>query len=419
MIQPDSPTLPSTRPDPEARILAAAGKIFLRDGFAGASVDAVAALARMSKLTIYSLFPNKAALFEAAVRGSIDKHDIEFPAAATQASLEESLAVLGERMFDRFLDPVNFGLFRANIEAANQFPDLAADLHRHRRKASQYSAHVFQAWIDQGRLEIEDAITAVIRFSALCVQGSRHFLGVPPPPAEARAQTVGRVITLFLDGYGAATSGVAPVWPAPSEPVQRSHSATRMSPARVEQVISAIREEFLENGYLGASVDRAVAAIGVGKATVYRQFGNKEAVFRHIVEQIIRAEERRDFELVALTGTPRAELTDLARAVLQAHCARDNVRVHRLLIQEAVRFPDLARRFYETRVNRLGRLLSALLARHNLPIADGPVITDFYNLATSALRFLTGDEPPSDDQIRSEAGEIARIFLSGVRAMRG
>lgn len=412
----DAPTHSPTQASPEARILAAAAEVFLRDGFAGASVDSVAALARMSKVSIYSQFPNKAALFEAAVRATIDRHGNQLPDIAGRTGVEQGLAALGNRMFERFIDPVNFGLFRANIEAANQFPDLASELHRHRLQGSRRSSHFLQVWVDEGQLRLDDGLSGGIRFSALCVQGTRHFLGFLPPLAEERARIVQRVITLFLDGYEAASTGAAPIWPPASPLPQPSHGAIRLPPARVELLLDAIRDEFLEHGYRGASIDRAVATVGAGKTTVYRQFGNKDAVFRHVVERIIHAEERRNFGRSEPTLSVTDDLCRLTTAVLQAHCARENILVHRMLIQAAGQFPELARKFYLARVNRLGQCLVDLLVRHGRAVPDSDVVGDFYNLATSALRFLTSAELPDAAGLRVEAREVANIFLLGVRS---
>src|SRR5215813_9870775 len=51
----------------EERILDAACKVFLSRGFEGASIDEIAETARSGKPTIYVRFPNKQALFAAAV----------------------------------------------------------------------------------------------------------------------------------------------------------------------------------------------------------------------------------------------------------------------------------------------------------------------------------------------------------------
>jgi len=56
-----------------AAILEAAKQMFTQHGYDGASMDAIAALAGVSKLTVYSHFGDKDALFSAAVRAKCEE----------------------------------------------------------------------------------------------------------------------------------------------------------------------------------------------------------------------------------------------------------------------------------------------------------------------------------------------------------
>jgi AcrR family transcriptional regulator len=79
MVNPDSSPnerRPRGRPrDPErmARVLEAAKKHFTEHGYEGASIDAIAEVSGVSKVTIYSYFPTKAALFQAAITHRVDR----------------------------------------------------------------------------------------------------------------------------------------------------------------------------------------------------------------------------------------------------------------------------------------------------------------------------------------------------------
>jgi TetR/AcrR family transcriptional repressor of mexJK operon len=55
-----------------ARVLAAAKKHFTEHGYEGTSIDAIAAESGVSKVTIYSYFPTKAALFQCGVMHRVD-----------------------------------------------------------------------------------------------------------------------------------------------------------------------------------------------------------------------------------------------------------------------------------------------------------------------------------------------------------
>src|SRR5215210_4632518 len=80
----------SEEPGPRARakrdqILSGARRVFLRDGFAGASTDAIAAEAKVSKRTLYVYYLSKEDLFAGVMR----RLTIENPQTRALESMEE------------------------------------------------------------------------------------------------------------------------------------------------------------------------------------------------------------------------------------------------------------------------------------------------------------------------------------------
>ncbi|MDV9189945.1 TetR/AcrR family transcriptional regulator, partial [Streptomyces sp. SR27] len=74
---PSSPATPSGPSGPRAArkrqaVLRAARDLFLREGF-GVGMDAIAAEAGVSKVTVYNHFGSKEALFTAVVTGAVDE----------------------------------------------------------------------------------------------------------------------------------------------------------------------------------------------------------------------------------------------------------------------------------------------------------------------------------------------------------
>ena len=107
---------------------------------------------------------------------------------------------------------------------------------------------------------------------------------------------------------------------------------------------------FLEKGYQGTSMDDIAAAAQVSKQTIYTHFASKEELFSDLV---LGNSERVD-EFIALIAQTLADPADLAMALRQlarqylGFVARPDVlRLRRLIIGEAARFPELARRYYE------------------------------------------------------------------------
>src|ERR1700684_4151628 len=114
----------------DARILAAARRVFLERGLAGASIDEIANVARAGKPTIYARFPGKEALFAAVVMSNVAAFAARFeghvPAGAT---LDERLAKLGAALVRWVLAGDIVAVMRLGISEARRFPDLSINVH--------------------------------------------------------------------------------------------------------------------------------------------------------------------------------------------------------------------------------------------------------------------------------------------------
>lgn len=115
----------------DERILDAARKIFLEQGFKGASCDEIAQAARSGKQTIYARFGNKRELFTAVVTRDLASRIAESESAVlTGATIEERLVSAGTFMLQLALDPERIGLMRLAIAETHRFPDLASTVSR-------------------------------------------------------------------------------------------------------------------------------------------------------------------------------------------------------------------------------------------------------------------------------------------------
>jgi AcrR family transcriptional regulator len=112
----------------EKRILEAAQKIFLTQGFEGASIEEIALEAKAGKPTIYARHPSKEALFTAVVLRDIAER-LQFEnIEAMGATLEERLRFFGEEILRRGLRVETVALFRTVIAEARRFPALASNV---------------------------------------------------------------------------------------------------------------------------------------------------------------------------------------------------------------------------------------------------------------------------------------------------
>jgi TetR/AcrR family transcriptional regulator, mexJK operon transcriptional repressor len=105
--------------------------------------------------------------------------------------------------------------------------------------------------------------------------------------------------------------------------------------AREAEILSAALGVFLHSGYGGSTVGELAAAARVTKRTLYSYFGNKAALFAAMVRHLAAA-----VSLDAATDDDTLE-TLAARIVNRVH-SDELVGLHRLVIAESTRFPELA-----------------------------------------------------------------------------
>src|SRR5580704_7740374 len=121
----------------DARILAAARKVFVERGFEGASIDEIAEVARSGKPTIYARFGDKRALFTEVVARDVLSRITEFKTEVpTGATIEERFTSAAITLLHWGLDSERIALMRLAIAEAHRFPDLASTVSRTARDLS-------------------------------------------------------------------------------------------------------------------------------------------------------------------------------------------------------------------------------------------------------------------------------------------
>jgi AcrR family transcriptional regulator len=155
----------------------------------------------------------------------------------------------------------------------------------------------------------------------------------------------------------------------------------RPSAAEAERIDRDVRDAalalFLERGYDGTTMDAIAQAAGTTKASLYARFDSKEAVFSAVLDAAIR---RRDWP-VPEPAPPDLEdlddlegaLTEIAQAGVQRAVHPEMVKLSRIAITEAARFPELARRAQANATWARRDLVVELLQRH---AAAGAIVAD-------------------------------------------
>jgi TetR/AcrR family transcriptional regulator, mexJK operon transcriptional repressor len=198
---------------------------------------------------------------------------------------------------------------------------------------------------------------------------------------------------------------------------------TGRSARRRQMILEAATEVFVRNGYLGATTDQVAAAASVSKQTVYKQFGDKQHLFAEVIGVTTAGVVDRLAAVVASTlgdaRDVRTALRDLAGGFLRGLLQPDVLRLRRLVIAEADRFPEIGRAWFEQGFDRalviLGEALQALADRGLLHDLDDPTLAAYqfaglvmYQPMNQLMFAGTGELPPGDtlDRVADSAVEV-------------
>lgn len=189
------------------QVLEGARKVFMADGFEGASVDDIARQANVSKATLYSYFPDKRLLFmevanqECARQSQAAIDNIDMSAAPRQV-----LSQAG-RHFLRFITS-KFGqqVFRICVAESDRFPEIGRAFYRSGPERMRGEmAEYFAGSIARGELQIDDLTLAADQFGELCKADlwPRLMFGVISSVSEDDiARVVDGAVETFLARYG-------------------------------------------------------------------------------------------------------------------------------------------------------------------------------------------------------------------------
>ncbi|MGR4010988.1 TetR/AcrR family transcriptional regulator [Leucobacter sp. 1207-22] len=118
----------------------------------------------------------------------------------------------------------------------------------------------------------------------------------------------------------------------------RGRPTTAGRARRHREILDAAISEFLHNGFGGASMDAIALAAGATKRTLYTHYGDKAGLYGAAVEQQHTYVEEFRGEQVTLESA--------AIVVVGSVFSDASIGLHRLVLAEAHRFPEIATSFY-------------------------------------------------------------------------
>lgn len=193
----------------------AAKRLFLEKGYGSATTDDLTARCKISKQTLYRLFPSKAALFAAVVTAHKPSW-LDFNAAYDEQPLEEALARIFRIDISPDADQERLAFVRLVVTEGQSSPELTEIL---RENGSNVSRTELAQWLTrqaaQGRILADDA-ESMARMLMDMIFGAIILKGVGElewPGSIDRQAHIRRCIAIFLNGARPRTE--SPTEPSP------------------------------------------------------------------------------------------------------------------------------------------------------------------------------------------------------------
>jgi len=393
-----------------SHLLEVARTEFMRAGFDAVSLDGVARTAGVSKETIYRHFPDKVALFRAALESLGDaftRSTENIPGLASEP--EAALAQYAKTIRDTAVEGGFLSSVWLAVSIGRALPELAASIQSSNLKRLEPLRCALQTIAAQLGYEGDVSLHWAADFGSLAVEGPRHLMGWPDLSTRERDALAARTAAFFLRGCpkGAAAphamAGVADYAPAPDE-----------RPDHIQNLLNTAERHFLAGGYQGASLDEIGEDARVGRGTLYRHFGAKAGLFAATMRAMAQRIVRNNAPAAISSADFGAALPEFLEAAAFALTGADSIALHRAAIEESKRAPDLAREIYAIARRPWIEALAVWLGAHHAANEDDAqwCAMQTINLATRGNRpFTTG--VTMDAPARKEAALRATAIVRG------
>lgn len=192
------------------RILEAAAAVFCQDGYTGASIDAVAVKAGVSRQTIYNHVGDKEGLFKLVVAKLTEKSSAKFfvlldDFPSEPKDLEAELTAFSAQFLTHLTyDKTSRWMLKLVENEGGRYPDLFDVWRRYGIGEKRPAIAAKLAYLAHGgHLDIDDATLAARQYMALLTAEWRTEFQLGNLPDEAACtQMAGRAVKTFLKAFG-------------------------------------------------------------------------------------------------------------------------------------------------------------------------------------------------------------------------
>lgn len=224
-----APVPPRTRRSEAKRqqVIAAATRVFVADGFVGASMDRIALAAGVSKPTVYRYFASKEELFDEILRGVADRAVARArpSGSSRRPGVAASILEVARDTAAVVMTDDVIALQRLATAEYARFPDLAKRFYEHGPRRAIHGIREFlRGHRDSGTLEIDDLDMAASHLWSLTL-GMPHRTRLIDPDWKMTSAALDRWIVsgveAFMKLYGKPGGDARRVGPKATPPIRR------------------------------------------------------------------------------------------------------------------------------------------------------------------------------------------------------
>ena len=184
------------------------------------------------------------------------------------------------------------------------------------------------------------------------------------------------------------------------------------SPEADTAIVQATIELLAEVGYRSMTMEQVRARSGVGKATIYRRYANKDELVRAAMVRL-----HHDLPVPEDSGSLRGDLEVVLGAAVDAAQETNAAHVVPRLLGESAADPELQRMFYDNLVAPRRRVLGAVFER---AVARGEVRDDLdlelvMDLLVGSLMYrgmISGMDP---EEVAGRFAPTLDVILHGIK----
>lgn len=188
---------------------------------------------------------------------------------------------------------------------------------------------------------------------------------------------------------------------------------------RRDAILTVAQTYFLEHGYAGTTMSGVAAALGGSKGTLWNHFPSKEDLFTAVLDRVAKAYRMRLAQILDSKADLAQVLTLACRSIIIKVTSREAVALHRLIISEGGRFPELSRIFFDLAPGNTSKLMAEFLAgamergelRRDDPCIAARALMAIAMSGTHKQMLMGLIDRPSGKAVDADAAMAVDIFL--------